>query len=358
MKKINVLMIGSDLSVKGGMTTVVENFLSNNFEDRINISYIPTHIEKNNLIKQIYFLKSLIKIYYYLLFKNIDLVHVHMSERGSFHRKYLVFKLSKLLNKKVIVHMHGAEFKEFFEESSDNLKKKIIYFLREANLVLVLGDSWNDYVLSLDKDIKIKILRNSIQIRTEVVKRNKNNINVLFLAVLIERKGIIDLIEAVNLLEKEKRMENYNIKYIVAGSGQEEKRCKELVLKYKLEKYFDFKGWVSGEEKQCLLKQSQIFVLPSYNEGLPMAILEAMSYGIPVISTNVGSIEDAVKDNVNGFIVNPGDIKKLASSIEECVKNEILWNEFSKKNKDDIENKYSNKIYFDNIEKIYCNLIR
>lgn len=53
-------MIGSDLSVKGGMTTVVENFLSNNFEDRISISYIPTHIEKNNLIKQIYFLGSVL----------------------------------------------------------------------------------------------------------------------------------------------------------------------------------------------------------------------------------------------------------------------------------------------------------
>lgn len=355
-EKINVLMLGSDLSVKGGMTTVVESFLNNKFKKGINIKFIPTHIESSIFRQMIFFSKALIKIVYSLIFNNISIIHMHLSEKGSFYRKYIVFLIGKLFDKRIIIHMHGAEFKEFYENSSEKIKNRIIKLLKESDYVLVLGDNWNNYIKELDEKINTKIFRNSVKTRDEFVVRENNSINILFLAVLIERKGIFDLINAAKIISDDIKLSRYNIKFIIAGSGREEENCKKKVDEYGLNNIFSFKGWVKGKEKYDLLKKSQIFVLPSYNEGLPVAILEAMSYGLPVISTNVGSIEDAVHDKMNGFIVPPGNINLLAQKISECILDKDLWNLFSKNSRKLISEVYNDKLYFDNIEDLYLKL--
>src|SRR5699024_9570393 len=97
-------------------------------------------------------------------------------------------------------------------------------------------------------------------------------------------------------------LKNYNVRFLIGGVGPEENRLKEFVVQNNLSNYVDFLGWVSEEQKQFFFKESQVFVLPSYNEGLPISILESLSFGIPVISTNVGSIDEAIIDNYNGFI--------------------------------------------------------
>ncbi|MEH7521623.1 glycosyltransferase, partial [Priestia megaterium] len=133
-----------------------------------------------------------------------------------------------------------------------------------------------------------------------------------FLAVLIKRKGILDLIEASQKIITELESKNKQVEFVIAGDGELESTSKSLVEKLGVSKYFKFVGWVNNEQKQELLKESDLFVLPSYNEGLPLSILEAISYGIPVISTNVGSINEAVKNEENGYLINPGDKEKLA----------------------------------------------
>ncbi|MBN8048018.1 glycosyltransferase family 4 protein [Paraclostridium bifermentans] len=349
---MNVLMIGSSLEVKGGMTTVVEGFLKNNF-NKTNLYYIPTHTDGSKLKKMIFFLIALVKILFFLLFKDIAIVHMHFSERGSFTRKNLISKLSKKLKKKVVIHMHGAEFKEFYNESSIKTKKSIEKFLLRADRVLVLGESWNKFVKGINEKIKIEVMPNFVSCIDDTSKFNSNEINILFLAVLIKRKGIFDLVEAVNLIIKEKFLEQFDLNIIVAGSGVELENLKCKVQELGIEKYFEFLGWVKNEEKQEILKKSQLFVLPSYNEGLPVSILEAMSYGIPIISTSVGSIEDAVKNEYNGLIIEPGNINALKESIKAIITNKEKWKYFSENNKKLVEEVYNEKIYFKKIEQIY-----
>lgn len=356
-KKINILMLGSDLSVRGGMTTVVESFLNNKFESLININFIPTHVESNKVFQIIYFIKSILKIIYSMIFGKIDIVHIHISERGSFYRKYITFFICKAFDKKIILHMHGAEFKEFYQNSNNVVKSKIIKLLTRVDVVLVLGKQWQEYVLGLDKNINAIILKNSVNTTNEIITKSEKNINILFLAVLIERKGIFDLIEVAKLIKDENKLSNFKLNFIIAGSGEEEQKCREMVKRYELDNQFKFVGWVNGDQKKQLLKDSNIFVLPSYNEGLPVAILEAMSYGIPVISTNVGSIEEAVKHEYNGFIHSPGDINMLKEYIENLVVDSKKWNKFSENSKKIIDKEYDSKGYFKNIENIYLNLI-
>ena len=349
---MNILMIGSSLNVKGGMTTVVEGFLSNEFNNS-RLYYIPTHIEELKIKQLIFFGINLVKIVYYLLSKNISVVHIHFSERGSFTRKNIISRISKLFGKSTVVHMHGAEFKEYYNSSKENKKNKIRKFLLNSKKVIVLGKSWDDFVKSIDVHINTEIMPNFVSCVDEKALFNKEEINILFLAVLIKRKGIYDLIEAINSLIKENLLIGYKVNVIIAGSGTEEVKVKAKVKELGIEGNFDFRGWVDKEQKNELLKKSQIFVLPSYNEGLPVSILEAMSYGLPIISTNVGSIEDAVINNYNGIIINPGNVNQLKEAIYTLIRDEKRWNEFSNNSKYLVEKIYNKDIYFKKIEEIY-----
>lgn len=351
-------MVGSDLSVKGGMTSVVESFLNNDFKGKINIQYVPTHLENVSTVnKMIFFMKSLFTIVKSLIFNDISIAHIHMSERGSFFRKYIVFILARMFHKKVIIHLHGAEFKEFYYNVNKIIKKMILHLLKSSDKVLVLGDSWENFIKELDNSIDTVILRNSVKYPIEKVEFNGSNINILFLAMIIKRKGIFDLIEAAKIIKNNENLKNYNIKFIIAGTGEEEGTAKQKVKEYGLQEYFDFKGWVNKQEKIQLLKESQIFVLPSYNEGLPVAILEAMSYGLPIVATDVGSVRDAVIDNYNGILINAGDIKALAKSIEEIIFYKDKWIKFSLNSKKIIEEYYEERRYFEKVEQLYNNVL-
>lgn len=355
--KINVLMVGSDLSVKGGMTTVVNSFLKNNFKD-INIEYVATHIENVPIYsKLLFFIKSFFTMIKVLSKNKISIVHIHMSEKGSFFRKFIVLLISKIYKKKVIVHLHGADFKEFFYDSNNIVKGMIKYLFKKSDRVIVLGKSWDEYIKSIDKSIKTIILANSVEYPKEIVINNRTEINVLFLSVLIKRKGIFDLVKAIEILINNGKINGIDLKIIIAGTGKEEEEMKSIIKNLDLEKYFLFMGWVDNEKKIELIKNSQILILPSYNEGLPMAILEAMSYGMPIITTDVGSIKDAVIDGHNGFMTQPGDINKLVLSMEKLILNYDTWQQFSNNSKKTIEENFNINNYFKKVEQIYKSLI-
>lgn len=350
IKNKSILMIGTSLSTKGGMTTVVERFLNHKWKN-CNIYFLPTHIDKNVIIQLLYFSFSLLNLLYYYLFKEIDIVHVHFSEKGSFYRKKVIVQVSKIFKKKIIIHMHGAEFKEFYETSSVLIQNSIKKMLEDADVVIVLGKSWEEYVSNISNKINLHIFRNSVELPSITATRSENNIfNVLFLAVLIKRKGIYDLIYAA----KEIVNKGYtNIRFIIAGSGEEEQNIKELIERLDLKEYFVFMGWISGSEKQNIISNCQAFVLPSYNEGLPVGILEAMSYGVPVITTNVGSITDVVRNGENGYIITPGNIESLSYSIIDCANNPDKWIAFSQRSREIIFKKYNECDYFERIEYLY-----
>ena len=92
-------------------------------------------------------------------------------------------------------------------------------------------------------------------------------------------------------------------------------------------------GWVSGAEKIDVFNIADIFVLPSYNEGLPISILEAMSYGLPILSTTVGGIPEIVENGVNGFLVEPGDKNALLEFLEVLVLNKTKRLEMGEKSR-------------------------
>lgn len=354
MKKIKVLMVGNDSSVKGGITSVIQQLLEYDWNAvGIDMKFIPTYVEKNALKKIIFFIDAYDKIRKYISKNRPDVVHIHMSYRGSFTRAKMIHELCVKNKIPTVVHLHGSEFKKWFDSCDEKKQKQIKEFMKQTGAFIVLGEKWNDTIKKIEKNTKTVVLSNSVKIPQKHVKWD-DKFKILFLGVLIKRKGVSDLLEAIKILKEKGKCEK--LKFIIAGGGKEEETLKNKTEQLKINSLVEFVGWINGDKKKELLETSQMLVLPSYNEGLPIAILEAISYGMPVVSTNVGDISAAVINDKNGYLIEPGDVEKLASSLEKVFESKTKYMKMSNESRSIAESKFSDDKYFGDIKNIYLAL--
>lgn len=345
-------MVGNHPSVKGGITSVIGQLLNYDWStEDIEIKFIPTYIDSNNLKKITYFASAYIKIRKQLQMAWPNVVHIHMSYKGSFRRKYMIHKLCKKYGISDVVHLHGSEFKKWYDESDDRTQEKIRKLLRECTAFIVLGEKWDTVVKTIEPTTNTLVISNAVHIPQEKVQWNEDRFQVLFLGVMIQRKGVVDILKAVNILKNSNKMQNLH--FVIAGSGEEEDQLKRQAERLGLTNEIEFVGWITGEKKKRLLRESQVLILPSYYEGLPVAVLEAISYGMPVVATDVGDISSAVHDGVNGYLIQPGDAESLADRIEKIhadKKKYILMSEMSRRI---ATNNFSDEQFFAQIKKSY-----
>lgn len=361
MGKIKVLMIGSDNRVKGGITSVILQLMNHPWEkENVDMKFLPTFIEGSVLNRLFYFIKSYIKLIILLVIYQPNILHIHMSHNGSFYRKYYIHKLCNLFGTKTIIHLHSSEFKKFYENGKGNRKRKIQSLLKECDRVFVLGDKWNKIIKEMEPRSKTVVLNNTVALPklTDNSSDEKGIINVLFLGVLVKRKGVIDLLNAVERLNRDGVLEKYNVRFKIGGTGQEEDSLKNFIATHGLSDFVEFLGWVSGENKEKFLSDSQIFTLPSYNEGLPISILEAISSGLPIVSTDVGSVNEAVINDYNGYLVEPGNIDGLKNSLEKIIVDKNLRFKFSKNARRLAEDRFNDKDYYEKITNTYKSLLK
>lgn len=351
MKK--VLMCGNHSSNKGGMTSVIEQIMEYDWEkEGIKLSFIPTFKPGNVVTKSIFFLWAYIKIFFFFLIERPDFVHMHMSYKGSFTRKYLIHRLCRLFGVSDVIHLHGSEFKKWYNDSPTKKQLKIRRLLKESNYFIVLGEKWKKIILEIEPQTNVRIISNGIRIPKETVQWDENECNMLFLGVLISRKGVHDLINAIVLLNETKKLNN--IRFVIAGTGDEEDALKKQVTDSGLNQFVKFLGWINGTDKYDVMLHSQIMVLPSYNEGLPISILEAISYGMPVISTPVGDIPSAIKDGINGYLVEPGNVQQIANAIEK-LSTKSCFDDMSFNSRKIAENSFSIDYFYKKLIEIYDN---
>jgi len=313
-----VLMVGSDTSVKGGMSTIINLYASSGIFETVSM-YLPSHIEGNIFFKTIYFTSFLIKYLYVLIFSSsIKIIHVHSSYNGSFFRKAIILYLAKFFNKKTIFHLNGSQFNIFYEKSFGLIKALIRFTLNKTDLILVVSEQWKKDIEAKHINSRIEILYNPVLVQ-EIQKQKEESdlVKALFMGKIGHRKGAYDVLEAAKLINDPK------IKITLYGDGETQK-LKDLAEKFNLEQNIRIADWISDDKINEAYQNADIYILPSYNEGLPLSVLEAISRGIPVISTNIGGIPEAVKNEVNGFLIEPGDYNLLADKILLLANNKLL----------------------------------
>ncbi|KON70201.1 glycosyl transferase [Peribacillus butanolivorans] len=351
---MKVIMIGSHLRVNGGITRVVKNYLESGMQKKVNLEYFPTYYGSNHFINILYFVIQYFKLFINLnlLNKQYDVAHIHMSYRGSYVRKRYIIHLLNSKNIPIVLHMHGSQFKDFYNESSNGQQKQIKDTLNKVSLILALGEQWKEYYQSISKT-KVVSLDNAV-FPKEILKSSEEKIYITTMGVLSQRKGTYDLIETASQI---KGKINSKYKFLIAGDGEIDK-VKKRIKELNVEDMFVIPGWISDQKViDEIYRKSVIYVLPSYNEGMPMSILEAMSYGLPVVSTDVGSISSVVKEE-NGFVIKPGDVETLTNCLINLLNDQFSIEKFERNNSEKIRLEYNIYVSVEKIVELYKELLK
>lgn len=350
MKK--VCMIVQDKAVKGGIAAVISGYYGSRLEKDYKMIYVESYKDGGKLTKLLKGIQGYIKFIKILLVDKPDLVHIHSSFGPSFYRKLPFIYMASWAKKPIINHIHGADFDEFYTNSSEKKKRQIKKVYGKCKILVALSEEWKQRLEKIVPKEKIMVVENYSVLHEDALKERclrQSNHEVLFLGELGRRKGCYDIPSVIEDVAKDIP----DVKFILAGAGsaQDETAIKQLIKEKGIEQNVEFPGWVRGNQKDKLLREADVFYLPSYNEGMPMSILDAMGYGLPIVSTNVGGIPKIVHDDENGFCFEPGNVMEMGKGIENLLENKRL--EASISSFEIVKRGYSLEQHIKKLEKCY-----
>jgi glycosyltransferase involved in cell wall biosynthesis len=314
-----VLQFGPALSVRGGVSTV-EQLIVDHVRG-IELRHVATMVDNSRAEKLGMFLRALVTLRSELREPRRTLVHIHFASRGSTLRKMLLAKMVLRARQPLILHAHGAAFDRFFNGLPPFLRRIVRDTLSRADRVVVLSSQWRDFFVREVgvPERKVVILYNPTSLPRELPARTgRTRVQFLFLGRIGERKGAMHLLQAFGQLPVDLRARAH---LIFAGDGEVDAL---RMAARELGEAVQVHSWVDTVQRDALLAESDVFVLPSFQEGVPMAMLEAMAYGLPVITTPVGGIPDVVTDGTEGYLIAPGDVGALTRAMAALIENESL----------------------------------
>ncbi|MBC1520517.1 glycosyltransferase family 4 protein [Listeria aquatica] len=332
---MNILMVGPSFKAKGGIATVIANFRKYYRSNKI--VYLETWQEKHRYFAGI---RALFVIRKKIRQEKIDIVHFHVAQKGSFYRKAL---LSYLVPRYThyIFHMHASQFDLFYEKSPRFLKKRIRDVLNRADHIVVLSESWASFYRGLTKT-PISVIPNAVEVSKEA-NYDSDAKKIIMLGRQGERKGSYDVLKIAPLFP--------DYQFVLYGDGEIERLTKEI--KRRNIQNVTLPGWLDSSKRDEVLSGAVLHLLISYNEGLPMSILETMSRGIPNLATGIGGIPEAIKDGENGFLVAPGDLQQIQIYLKLFLNERELRISLSKQARLTVENRFSIESYFSEWSALY-----
>lgn len=304
--KCKVLMIGPDRSVHGGISGVVSNYYEAGLDKRIDLCYIGTMVEGSAVRK----LLQAVKAFFCFLVKlpHYRIVHVNMASDTSFYRKSVFVLTAKLFRKKIIIHQHGGNFPEFYEQELGSAGRNYVKrVLSKGDAFLVLGTAWKDFFGEIIGRDRITVLPDAVELPAPYQKQYGAH-KLLFLGRLCREKGIGELLSVMPKLQK-----RFPDVKLYLGGIWEDASLKEQMLS--IENCVTDLGWVSGSDKQRILRECDILVMPSYFEGQSVSILEAMANACGIVASDTGGIPDMISDGQTGLLVPPKDAKALEEKL-------------------------------------------
>lgn len=290
-------------------------------ELNISARRLVTRGQGSLLAAQFVFALAIIRFCFAVFRRDVDLLHIHLSDRGSAYRKALLGDLARLLRVPYVVHLHGAIFVQFWSATSPRLSRAIERLFKQSNHIVVMGQYWACAIIERVPTAaqKISVVPNATHASgVDQLPSETGQVRITCLGQLGHRKGTSELIDAFQRLKS-----RADWKATVAGDGMvEEYRAK--VRSVGIEDRVEIPGWLDPAGTEDLLRRTDILVLPSFSENLPMVIIEAFAHGVPVISTPVGAIPEVVREGRTGLLVPPGHVTALARAIERLIEDSAL----------------------------------
>ena len=279
-------------------------------------------------------------------------VHVNMAERLSLFRKGMIVITCYVFGVPVVVHLH-AQMKTFYRSLPSPLQAMVRWMFSLASSVVVIGSDPRRFVID-ELGVpakKVDIVINGVPGPLEAPARDvaKDGIRrVLFAGRVCEPKGIADLLHALAKapLDREK------LEVSIAGNG-EVARYRDLARHLGVDSFVDFLGWCDQEEVEEMLTRSDLLVLPSHDEVLPLVVLEALAFGVPVVCTPVGELPMVLDDAVNARFVPVGDSDALAATLGDLLKNDAELQRLGRNGRELYEKQFSLERFFTSVARVH-----
>jgi glycosyltransferase involved in cell wall biosynthesis len=272
-----------------------------------------------------------------------------------------VIIIAWIFGAKVIAHVRGSNFENFYRYVEPAFQRLIRFVIKRLTLVILLAERFRVQFRGLLPDDRIRVLYNAVDTHLfddDKPRRLEDDITltVLFIGHLSAAKGFLDVLKAApqvlravpslafsfagEWLEAEK-----NILYDEAGHRLEHDSKAIRQLWSELQHWYDgrlrYLGVLTRLEVVAVIKAAHIFVLPSYSEGFPMAVLEAMAGGLPMVVTPVGTLAEVLEDGVNCIFVSPGDVDALAKALIELANRPELRERIGQANRELVRIRFS-----------------
>ena len=275
-----------------------------------------------------------------LLFKRPHIAHFHACEGAAFYRFAAKALLARMFGAKTIFHVHAAEATWFTARSPKARGCVIRKLLNANNMVIALSEEWKEVLESIGvASGLIMVLPNCVPMpELPAGAEAGERVTVLYLGRLEKRKGIHKLIE---FIERD-RDRLGSCRFVLAGPRRQDwQAIADRVARSGLDELVEMPGAVIDEAKDRAYRQADIYVLQSYAEGMPIGLLEAMSYGLACITAPVGGIPQIVADGENGLLIPPGDVDALAAAVHRLVNDPKLRQSLGKRARATIAERFS-----------------
>lgn len=436
-----VLMVGTSLSGRGGISAVVQALRAGGLFERERIMYVATHVDGGKLAKCGAALRGVAQAAITCLLARPAIVHVHAASHASFVRKSLVLLLARRCGARTICHLHGGAFRHFAgEEAGPLLRRWIRHTLEASSRVIALSPAWAGFVRAFAPRAQVAVVPNPVlpnpvlpdlvlpdsvppdpvlpnpvlpdvglpnpepltpaprnagppglappnpvltsSVLPKPVLPNPARPNaappnttlpdssgqtarplpraapgepgrILFLGRICAAKGVDELLDACARLAPRAPA----LHLVLGGDGELEwarRRADELGIGARVA----LPGWLDAEQRARQLARAWLFCLPSHAEGMPMAMLEAMAAGVPVVASSVGAIPDTLTDGVDGLLVPPGNIDALERALGRLLADPMLHVRLACAARGNIERNYTSERVCGRLGALYAQLMQ
>jgi glycosyltransferase involved in cell wall biosynthesis len=322
--------------------------------DDWDIRLVSTHTNGTALARIGKFAAGYLTFLAQLVFERPGVVHLHAAAYGSFVRKGLLLWTAKAIHLPVVLHMHGADFLTFLADAPRPFPRLIRLTLERADALIALGDAWAAQLRTIAPEANIVVIPNAVRPAAAVDQRVDGPVSVLFLGEIGDRKGTFTLLEAWAKVLTDCPQEA-STRLTIVGDGEVD-RARLRVVDLDLDETVDVRDWMPHSKVMDLLATTQILVLPSHDEGQPMAILEAMARGICVVASTVGGIPELLSDGC-GTLVAPDDVDGLAAAMIGVICDEERRSVIGRRAADRIRSHFDLDVVSRRFDEMYAGLV-
>jgi glycosyltransferase involved in cell wall biosynthesis len=320
MNRLVVLVCGPHRDALSGVSTHVNLLMGSSLAEDFELVHFQVGSEgrrEGPIRRLLRLVASPFALFATILFRQVGVVHLNTSlNRRAYWRDLAYLLVAKLLRARVVWQVHGGALPEDFCGSQPGGLAFLRWSLGLPDLVVVLASSELAAYVELVPEQRVVAIPNGIDCRPFAVvptgrSGTRRALNLVYIGRLAREKGLYETLQALRIAVEL----GVDARLVLAGDGPERSALERFALALGVAGRVRFPGPAFGADKVALLAGADVAILPSYSEGLPYALLEAMAAGTPMLATPVGAIPDVMTHGIHGYFVKPRDCLAIAEAL-------------------------------------------